>query len=132
MFSHPRHGEGAGEGIRYMERVVHGSSVTNGQCPRADDKLVRAKYWMFFSKSFLCRMTRLIPGATSPLPSQIFLRTSFCQICHRSSATWTKKTPESIKFLLKVTQIILDVLWPNSNKPQSHKFVWVLSGDLVQ
>ena len=23
-------------------------SVTNGQCPRADDKLVRAKYWMFF------------------------------------------------------------------------------------
>ena len=43
-----------------------------------------------------------------------------------------KKTPESIKFLLKVTQIILDVLWPNSNKPQSHKFVWVLSGDLVQ
>ena len=66
--------------------------MTNGQCPRADDKLVRAKYWMFFSKSFLCRMTRLIPGATTPLPSQIFLRTSFCQICHRSSATWTKNT----------------------------------------
>ena len=37
-------------------------------------------------------MTRLIPGATTPLPSQIFPRTSFCQFCHRSSATWTKNT----------------------------------------
>ena len=34
-----------------------------------------------------------------------------------------QKTPESIKFLLKVTQIILDVWRPNSNKPQSHQFV---------
>ena len=46
----------------------------------------------FSPNPFYCQMTRLIPGATTPLPSQIFLRTSFCQFCHRSSATWTKNT----------------------------------------
>ena len=66
------------------------SCMTNGQCPQQMTSWISAKYWMFFSKSFLCQMTRLILGATTPLPAQIFLRTSFCQFCRRSSATWTK------------------------------------------
>ena len=68
------------------------SCMTNGQCPQQMTSWISAKYWMFFSKSFLCQMTRLILGATTPLPAQIFLRTSFCQFCRRSSATWTKNT----------------------------------------
>ena len=68
----------------------------------------------------------------TPLPSQIFLRTSFCHFCQ--TAVWQRgqKTHRSIKFFLKVTQIILDVWRPNSNKSQYHQFVWVLSSDLVQ
>ena len=68
----------------------------------------------------------------TPLPSQIFLRTSFCHFCQ--TAVWQRgqKTHRSIKFFLKVTQIIWDVWRPNSNKSQYHQFVWVLSSDLVQ
>ena len=102
MFSKPHQGEGGGRVLDIWRRCSMGIvSVTNGQCPLADDKLVRAKYWMFFSKSFLCRMTRLIPGATTPLPSQIFLRTRFCQFCQRSSATWTKKNTWKHQILAK-------------------------------
>ena len=66
-----------------------------------------------------------------PSPLKYFLEPVFASF---ASAVQQRgqKTPESIKFLLKVTQIILDVWRPNSNKSQYHQFVWVLSSDLVQ
>ena len=90
LFSHPHHLWGVDWYVGGQN--IFCSCMTNGQCPQQMTSWISAKYWMFFSKSFLCQMTRLILGATTPLPAQIFLRTSFCQFCRRSSATWTKNT----------------------------------------
>ena len=90
-----------------------------------------AKYWMFFSKSFLCLMTCLIPGAYTPPLSNISQNQFLPLLPDRSLTTWTKNTSKH-QILPKSHTNYLDVWRPNSNKSQYHQFVWVLSSDLVQ